>query len=90
MNAPFAPPPAAILGDYDRAHADGELGAGLTMLDHATRALSMATWHVERAVSKGSGESPDLMQLDRITGELAEIHLRVEAATSRLTGKVRS
>ena len=88
MNAPFHLPAEAIRTDYDRAHADGELGAGLTMLDHATRSLTMAAWHIERAVSKGSGEGPDLAQLERIAGELADLSLRVEAATSRLTAKV--
>lgn len=89
MNAPFALPSTTVTADYDRAHADGELGAGLSMLDHATRALSFAAWHVERAVANGAGEAPDLMQLERITSELADIALRVETATSRLTAKVR-
>ena len=90
MNAPFHLPAEALRADYDRAHADGELGAGLSMLDHATSALSMGAWHVERALSTGSGSDLDLMKLEHLTSKLAELHLRVETATSRLTAKVRT
>lgn len=88
MNAHVPVPQGTVLTGYDRAHADGELGAGLSMLDYATRALGMATWHVERAIAKGSGASPDLAQLARLSGELADIALKVETATSQLTARM--
>lgn len=88
MNAHVPMPETIIRDDYGRAHADGELGAGLSMIDHAIRALAMGTWHLDRAVSKGAGAAPDLDQLARLASELADIALKVETATSRLTAQV--
>lgn len=88
MNAPFSLPVIPAPESFDRAHAEGEIGAALSMLTHASHALSMGAWHLERAVAKGAGASPDLIQLEDVASRLAEASLKVEAATARLTAKV--
>ena len=82
LDAIEAPDPAAA---YNRAHAAGELGAALTMLDHAVSALTMGAWHLDRAIRTGAGSDLDRAEMKRLHGRLAAATASVEASTAHLS-----
>lgn len=88
MNAPFRSPLPLPSGGYEGAHADGEIGAALSMLDHATAALNMGAWHLGRAVEKGAGSGTDLIALRSIVDRLVKASQDVGAATDAVAQRV--
>ena len=73
---------------YDRAHADGELDATLSMIEHAVSSLTMSAWHLDRAVRKGAGNDLDRAMLERLQSRLAAAVSSIEASTGRLSNKL--
>lgn len=73
---------------YNRAHADGELDATMSMLEQAVASLTTGAWHLDRAVRKDAGNDLDRAMLERLQSRLAAAVLSVEASTGHLSNKL--